>query len=124
MLWMPFLVAGLMLLVADAAGWIDLSTRPLLRVIKWLVVAAWAWFMPMLVKKIFHFELNPELLNIWKLIILGVLMAGLLSALVKWIWWHYGPAPEGHRRCPRCSIPVLKVMLECPHCRHALQSQK
>ncbi len=119
MLWMPFLVAGLMLLVADAAGWIDLSTRPLLRIVKWISAAFVAWFLPTLAQKLFHLQIDERYLNFWKLFILGTLAISLLWVISKWIWKYIGPAPAGHRRCPHCRKPVLKVMLECPHCRKA-----
>lgn len=115
--WMPFLMMALFLLVADAAGWIDLSTRPLRRIIKWLAAALWLWFLPQIISKIFKFAINPELLNLWKLFILAVLLGGLIFALIKWIYRHYGPPPEGCRRCPHCRASVLKLMLECPECR-------
>ncbi len=115
-----FLIPPAILLIADAMGWIDLSTRPLPRVLKWVCVAAVAWFLPLLAEDVFHLGIDEGHLNLWKLIILGVLGWMLVSAILKWTWQHYGPPPEGHRRCPHCRQPVLKVMLECPDCRKAL----
>ena len=113
-----------LLLIADAFGLIDLSSKPITRVVKWLSVAVWAWFLPMLLQSIFHFDIDAKHLNLWKLLILGVLLMELISALTKWICQHYGPAPEGYRRCSHCRVPVLKVMLECPTCRKLLNSKK
>lgn len=117
MVWIPFLMAGLLILVANAAGFIDLDSHPVKRVFKWLIVAAWAWFLPVLGQQVFHFKFKPELLNLWQMLVLGVLLAWILTALIAWIWRFYGPAPEGSRRCAYCRKLILKVMLECPHCR-------
>ncbi len=118
------LMPAFLLLMADAFGLIDLSSRPITRVVKWLSVAAWAWFLPTILQSVFRFDIDSRHLNLWKLFILGVLLMGLISALMKWIWQHYGPAPEGYRRCSHCRKPVLKVMLECPTCRQPLSSKK
>ena len=117
------LMPTFLLLMADALGVIDLSTKPLTRVVKWLSVAVWAWFMPLLVQVFLKFEISTQYLNLWKLFILGVLLTGLIVALMKWIWRNYGPVTEGHRRCPSCRKPVLKVMLECPLCQHSFSKK-
>jgi len=114
--WIALLVPALVLLVADAMGWIDLTTRPLKRMLKWMAIALWAWFLPQLASKVFRFEINPELLGVWKLIVLAFLLGGLIFTLAKWIWSYYAPPPEGCRRCPECREPILKVMIECPAC--------
>lgn len=120
MIWIPFFIAGLALLLANGAGIIDLNSHPLMRVFKWLLVAACVWALPLFVHRFLKFNLNPQLVNLWDLLILGFLLLWLIAALIRWIWRHYGPAPQGHRRCPRCRKPVLKVMLECPGCRQSL----
>ena len=120
MTWLPFFIAGLVLLVADAAGLINLSMRPFLRMVRWLSAATVAWFLPTLAQKLFHLQIDERHLNLWQLFILGVLAAALLLAAAKWIWKYYGPAPEGHRRCPHCRKPILKVMIECPACRKSI----
>lgn len=120
MIWIALFVPAVLLLIADAAGWIDLSTRPFPRVIKWGSAAIVAWFLPLLAQKFLHFQIDERHLNLWKLLILGGLVFVLLSAISKMIWRHLGPAPEGHRRCPHCRTPVMKVMLECPACRKSI----
>ena len=114
---LSILIPAFLLLMANAIGFIDLNTHPLTRVLKWLIVAALAWASPLLVHRFFKFQLNPQLVDLWNLLILGFLFLRLISASGKWIWSAYGPAPEGHRRCPRCRKPILKVMLECPQCQ-------
>ncbi len=115
-----YLLPPALLLIADAAGWVDLSARPLTRVLKWGCAAWVAWFLPIVAQNVFHLQIDENHLNFWKLFILGSLGFGLLSVTLKWFWRSYGPAPEGHRRCPKCRQPVMKVMLECPHCRNSL----
>lgn len=115
-----WLTPPVLLLLADAAGMIDLSTNPLGRAVKWASAAIVAWFLPFLVQKLFHLQIDESHLNLWKLLILGVLALSALLAIVKLLWRNLGPLPEGHRRCPHCRKPVLKVMLECPVCRKSL----
>jgi len=120
MIWITLMIPAGILLIADAMGWIDLTTRPLSRVMKWVAAAVVAWTLPLVFQAWLRLEIDEKHLELWKLIILGVLGVALLCALFKWIWRSYGPSPEGYRRCPKCRQPVLKVMLECPHCRRPL----
>jgi|GEM_PF-3303051 len=119
---LALLIPAFFLLMANAVGFIDLNAHPLTRVLKWLIVAAWAWALPLMGHRYLKFQLNPQLVDLWNLLILGFLFLWLISASGKWIWSAYGPAPEGHRRCPRCRKPILKVMLECPQCREPVAS--
>ncbi len=117
---LSFLIPAAFLLIADAAGWIDLSSRPLARVVKWLAAATVAWFLPLFAKEFFHLRIDEKHLELWKLLILAVLGIALSTTLFKWVWTAYGPVAEGYRRCPYCRKPILKIMLECPVCRKTL----
>ncbi len=117
MSWIAFLMPAAFLLIADALGWIDLTTRPLPRVIKWVSAAVIAWLLPELLHDWLRLKIDEKHLDLWKLFIIGMLGAALVSALIKWLWRSYGPVSEGFRRCRKCRMPVLKVMLECPHCK-------
>ncbi len=117
MSWLTLLIPAGALLIADALGWIDLTTRPLPRVIKWVSAAVIAWLLPEILHDCFRLKIDEKHLEIWKLLILGVLGVALVTSLTKWVWSSYGPAPEGFRRCAKCRKPVMKVMLECPHCK-------
>jgi len=117
MIWITIMIPAGILLIADAMGWIDLTTRPLPRVMKWIAAAVVAWAMPLVFQGWLRLQIDEKHLELWKLLILGVLGVALVTSLIKWIWSAYRPAPEGFRRCPQCRKPVMKVMLECPHCK-------
>lgn len=120
MSWVTFLVPAIVLLVADALGWLDLTTSPLRRVVKWICAAVAAWCLPLFVQKIFHVHIDESHLEMWEMTILGVLAICIVTALIKWIWRSYGPVAEGYRRCKKCRQPVVKLMKECPFCRQSL----
>lgn len=122
-IWIPILLLALLILLCHSSGLIDLNSRPVTRIFKWSLIALWAWFLPLIIRRLFKLNIDAALLDLWKMLVIGFLLLWVVAAFLIWVWRHYGPVPAGCRHCPKCRIPVLKVMLECPHCKHSLDNK-
>lgn len=86
-----------------------------------LYVTTWIAYIGWMLDLLFGLPFELSRMKLVAILYFFVFLVFAASRIVKALFVRMRPLEEGYRRCRKCSEVFLKMIIECPNCRHVHQ---